>query len=368
MSVLKKAMLRGLALAETAGFSRALSSSAWRRRRLLILCYHGVSKYDEYEWASLYIAADTFRRRMQILKDQGCNVLPLAEALTRLRDGTLPDRAVALTFDDGLHDYYSVAFPILESFGFPATLYLTTYYVEFNRPVFDPMCSYMLWKARALQRFEWPGVLETPVTLDDTGRRTGAAALVQYAAKRKLSGREKDDLLAQLAGRLGLDYEDLCRKRVLHLITPEEATELGARGADIQYHTHRHRVYRSRERMFAELQDNRRRIVSYTSKEPRHYCYTGNFYLPQHPGYLREYGIESATTLERGLCTANTDPLLLPRIGDGMALSDLEFRAWISGTADFMPRRHIQMSEGQLTEEEEPQEVMRSNAGTRLST
>ena len=149
MSVLKQAMLRGLALAEASGFSRALSASAWRRRRLLILCYHGVSKYDEYEWASLYIAADTFRRRMQILKDHGCNVLPLAEALTRLRDGTLPDRAVAITFDDGLHDYYSVAFPILESFGFPATLYLTTYYVEFNRPVFDPMCSYMLWKARA---------------------------------------------------------------------------------------------------------------------------------------------------------------------------------------------------------------------------
>ena len=367
MPVLKQAMLRGLALAEASGLSRALSASAWRRRRLLILCYHGVSKYDEYEWASLYIAADTFRRRMQTLKDFGCNVLPLEEALTRLRDGTLPDRAVTITFDDGLHDYYSVAYPILESFGFPATLYLTTYYVEFNRPVFDPMCSYMLWKARRQQQFEWPGVLAAPVTLDPAGCRGAAAALVRFAVQRKLSGREKDDLLAQLAERLGLDYVDLCRKRVLHLITPEEATELGARGADIQYHTHRHRVYRSRERMFAELQDNRRRIVSYTSREPRHYCYTGNFRLPQHPGYLREYGIQSATTLERGLCTAHTDPFLLPRIGDGMALSDLEFRAWLAGTAEFMPRRRIKMSEGQLAPDE-PQEVMRSNAGTRLST
>ena len=221
--------------------------------------------------------------------------------------------------------------------------------------------------ARSSSRFEWPGVLAAPVTLDDAGRRGSRRGSRAVCGEGKLSGREKDDLLAQLAERLGLDYEDLCRKRVLHLITPEEATELAARGADIQYHTHRHRVYRSRERMFAELQDNRRRIVSYTSKEPRHYCYTGNFYLPQHPGYLREYGIQSATTLERGLCTAHTDPLLLPRIGDGMALSDLEFRAWLAGTADFMPRRRIKMSEGQLAEEE-PQEVMRSNAGTRLST
>ena len=362
--MLKQAMLRALALAETSGLSGSLSASAWRRRRLLILCYHGVSKYDEHEWANYYIAADTFRRRMQILKDFGCNVLPLSEALTRLHDGTLPERAVAITFDDGFHDYYSVAFPILESFGFPATLYLTTYYVEFNRPVFDPMCSYLLWKARgnpekrqrgdAGQKLEWPEVLGAPFALDDAGRRGAVAAIKQFALKRKLSGREKDDLLARLAERLGLDYEELCRKRVLHLVTPEEATELATRGADLQYHTHRHRVYRSRERMFAELEDNRRRLVSYTSKEPRHYCYTGSFYLPQHPGYLREYGIQSATTLARGLCTARSDPFLLPRIGDGMALSDLEFRAWLAGTAEFMPRRRIKMSEGQLTEEEEP--------------
>ena len=352
--MLKQVMLRMLAVAEASGLSRSLSASAWRRRRLLILCYHGVSKYDEHEWANYYIAADTFRRRMQILKDFGCNVLPLSEALTRLHDGTLPERAVAITFDDGFHDYYSVAFPILEEFGFPATLYLTTYYVEFNRPVFDPMCSYLLWKARGQGQLEWPEVLGTPVALDDAGRRGAVAAIKQFALQRKLSGREKDDLLARCADRLGLDYQDLCQKRVLHLVTPEEATELATRGADLQYHTHRHRVYRSRERMFAELEDNRRRIVSYTSKEPRHYCYTGSFYLPQHPGYLREYGIQSATTLDRGLCTVHTDPLLLPRIGDGMALSDLEFRAWLAGTAEFLPRRRIKMSEGQLTEEEEP--------------
>jgi peptidoglycan/xylan/chitin deacetylase (PgdA/CDA1 family) len=351
--MLKQAKLQALGLAELSGLTRLLSGSAWRRRRLLILCYHGVSKYDEHEWANLYISAETFRRRMQVVAQSGCNVLPLGEALRRLREGTLPERAVAITFDDGLHDFYSVAFPILESFGFPVTLYLTTYYVEFNRPVFDPMCSYLLWKGRQRRELQWPEVLAAPIALDEGGRREATAAVKQFALKHKLSGREKDELLGRLAGSLGLDYEELCRKRVLHLVTPEEATELGARGVDIQYHTHRHRVYRSRERMFAELQDNRRRIVTYTSREPRHYCYTGSFYLPQHPGYLKEYGIQSATTCVPGLCTAQTDPLLLPRLGDGMALSDLEFRAWLAGTAALLPQRRARMSEGQLLEEED---------------
>jgi peptidoglycan/xylan/chitin deacetylase (PgdA/CDA1 family) len=327
--------------------------SAWRRRRLLILCYHGVSRYDEHEWANLYISAETFRRRMQILVESGCNVLPLSQALSRLREDSLPERAVAITFDDGLHDFYSVAFPIVESFGFPVTLYLTTYYVEFNRPVFDPMCSYLLWKGRHRQQLQWPEVLPAPSALDAAGRAEATAIIKQFALRNKLTGQEKDELLARLADKLGLDYQELCQRRVLHLITPEEATELASRGVDIQYHTHRHRVYRSRERMFAELQDNRRRIVSYTSREPCHYCYTGNFYLPQHPGYLREFGIQSATTCVPGLCTAHTDPLLLPRLGDGMAMSDLEFRAWLAGTAGLLPRRRARMSEGQLLEEED---------------
>jgi peptidoglycan/xylan/chitin deacetylase (PgdA/CDA1 family) len=353
MPMLRQAKLPILRMAEATGVSRLLSSSAWRRRRLLILCYHGVSRYDEHEWASWYITAERLRQRMEILAQAHCNVLPLTEAVSRLQNGTLPDRAVAITFDDGMHDFFSVAFPIVESFGFPVTLYLTTYYVEFNRPVFDPMCSYLLWKGRHKQQLQWPEVFPSPVALDKAGREHATSGIKQFAMRLRLSGREKDDLLARLAERLDVDYQELCRKRVLHLITAEEAKLLAARGADLQYHTHRHRAYRSRERMFAELQDNRRRIVMYSSKEPRHFCYTSGFYLPEHPAYLKEYGMLSATTCFNGICTARTNPLLLPRVGDGMALSELEFRAWLAGTAGLFPHRRAKIGEDQLLEEDE---------------
>ena len=350
--MLKQAKLGVLRLAEITGASHLLSGSAWRRNRLLILSYHGVSAYDEHEWADLYISAEQFRRRMESLAQARCKVLPLAEAVQRLQEGTLPDRAVVITFDDGYHDFYRVAFPIIESFGYPVSLYLTTYYVEYNRPVFDPMCSYLLWKGRGKRALEWPEVFPTQVALDDAGRTYAAAAILQFAITRRLSGREKDGLLARLAGRLDIDYEELCRKRVMHLVTPEEARELAARGADLQYHTHRHRVYRSRERMFAELEDNLRSIAAFTPREPRHFCYTGGFYLHEYPAFLKEYGILSATTCKPGLCTASTNPLLLPRLVDTPGLSDLEFRAWLDGSADLLPNRPYEMSEGQLLEEE----------------
>ncbi|MBZ5677963.1 MAG: polysaccharide deacetylase family protein [Acidobacteriia bacterium] len=273
--------------------------------------------------------------------------------MQRLQNRTLPDRAVTITFDDGLFDFFSVAFPIVESFGFPVTLYLTTYYVEFNRPVFDPMCSYLLWKGRGKGQLDWPEVFAAPVALDEEGRRRAVTAIKQFAASQHLSGHEKDGLLSRLAARLDVDYEDLCRKRILHLVTPEEAKDLVARGLDLQYHTHRHRVYRNRERMFAELRDNRHRISQFTSTEPRHFCYTAGFYLPEYPEYLKEYGISSATTCKLGFCTPDTNPMLLPRLVDSMTLTDLEFRSWLSGTAGFLPTRPYQMGEGQLIEEEQ---------------
>jgi len=349
--MLKQAKISVLRMAEATGISHLLAASAWRRNRLLILSYHGVSAHDEHEWGNLYISPETLRRRMEAVKQAGCHVLGLSDAVERLQNGTLPDRAVAITFDDGFHDFYSVAFPILESFGFPVTLYLTTYYVEFNRPIFDLMCSYLLWKARHREQLEWPEVFPAPVPLDDNGRQRATMALKEFALERKLSGQEKDSLMARLASLLDLNYEALCRKRMMHLITPQEARELAGRGVDIQYHTHRHRVYRSRERMFAELQDNLRRIETYTPRKPSHFCYTGGFYLPEHPAYLKEYGIVSATTCEPGLCTAQTDPLKLPRLVDTMGLTDLEFRAWLEGTAQLLPKRRHEMSDGQLMED-----------------
>jgi peptidoglycan/xylan/chitin deacetylase (PgdA/CDA1 family) len=349
--MLRQAKLGALRFAAAAGISRLLADSPWRRNRLLILCYHGVSCYDEHEWDPVYITAETLRHRMQLLVEERCTVLPLAEAVRRLRSGTLPPRAVALTFDDGYHDFYSVAFPLLESFGFPVTLYLTTYYVEFNRPVFDPMVSYLLWRGREQQSLLWPEVSAAPLALDDASREATIAKIKAHARARTLSGEEKDQLLARLADRLGIDYEDLCRRRVLHLINPEEARQMAARKLDLEYHTHRHRVYRSRKRMFADLDDNRVRLEAYRSSPPQHFCYASGVHLPQHVEYLRAYGIRSATTCRTGYCTAQTNPWLLPRFIDTTGTSELEYRAWLAGTASLLPQRREVMDRRQLIEE-----------------
>jgi len=344
--MLRKLKLATVHAANALGICSALMKTQWRRQRLLILSYHGVSLDDEHLWnPGLYMHREQLRERFTALKKWRANVIPLDQAISDLYSGQLPERSVVLTFDDGMYDFYAVAHPLLKEFGFPSTVYLTTYYSGFNRPVFDVMCSYLLWKGRAC-RLRWPEVLSGEVNLDEAGREIADQQIKAFARERGLSGHEKDVLLASLAERLRVDYEDLCRRRILHIMTPDEVAQIAAGGTDIQLHTHRHRVSAQREPFLQELHDNRSRIPSKSSL--RHFCYPGGFYLPQFVEWLRDDGILSSTTCEPGMASKKSNPLLLPRLVDHAGIPRAEFVAWLSGFGSLLPHRARQMSEGYL--------------------
>ena len=75
--------------------------------------------------------------------------------------------------------------------------------------------------------------------------------------------------------------------------------------------------------------------------------------LARVPEYLKEFGILSATTCKSGLCTADTNPLLLPRLVDTTGTLGSGVSRLASGTATLVPARRYEMSEGQLVEDEE---------------
>jgi peptidoglycan/xylan/chitin deacetylase (PgdA/CDA1 family) len=76
--------------------------------------------------------ATRFDQQMRYLA-RHFSVLPLREAFRRLRAGTLPRRACCITFDDGYADNLTVALPILEKYGLPATIFIATGYLDGGR-------------------------------------------------------------------------------------------------------------------------------------------------------------------------------------------------------------------------------------------
>lgn len=88
-----------------------------------ILMYHSISE----EQGPTSIAPAVFEAQMHAIATAGWNVAPLsAYAAWRLRGGALPLRTLIVTFDDGYQDFADAAFPILERFKFPATVFVPT--------------------------------------------------------------------------------------------------------------------------------------------------------------------------------------------------------------------------------------------------
>jgi peptidoglycan/xylan/chitin deacetylase (PgdA/CDA1 family) len=341
---IKKTALHSL---RALGAFSVVRNSRWRQRRLLILAYHGVSLDDEHLWDSaLYMSPDCFRSRMRALEESGASVLPLGEAVERLYADDLPDRSVALTFDDGHHDFYARAFPIIREFGFPVTLYLTTFYSNFNRPVFDTFCSYLLWKGRGcrLDAGEWAGRALT-LDLSSDAERARASELIRRSAReRRLSAEEKDAALVGLAGRLGVDYEELASRRILHILSPAEGRRLADAGVDVQLHTHRHRAPLDRELFRREIIDNRESIRAMTGCDAAHFCYPSGSYDGTFLPWLKELGVASAMTCDVGYASRASERLLLPRLLDVSSLSRVEFEAWLAGVAAALPRRRVSVA------------------------
>jgi peptidoglycan/xylan/chitin deacetylase (PgdA/CDA1 family) len=339
LKTFKRATLSSL---KTSGIFSVVRNSRWRSQRLLILAYHGISQEDEHEWdASLYMPPDCFRRRMQLLKNSNCTVLPLPEAVERLYAGELPDRCVALTFDDGNYDFYKEAHPILREFDFPVTVYLTTFYSHYNKPVFDVVSSYLLWKGRGA-RLDFRGITGREMTTDlsNEAARAGAAdELRRFAGENKLSAAEKDALAASLAAQLKIDYDALVAKRLLQIMSPAEVKTLADEGVDIQLHTHRHRTPKDRSLFLREIEDNRNSIQMMTGMTASHFCYPSGVYDEAFLPWLEEAKVRSATTCEAGFTSRQSHPLLLPRLLDAPGLSDLEFEGWLTGVAAALPRR-----------------------------
>ena len=317
------------------GLLTAVGRSQWRTHRLLVLAYHGISQHDEHVWnPALYMSPDALRRRLELLSRNKCSVLPLAEAMARLAVNDLPPRAVVLTFDDGNADFFTQAYPLVKEWGYPVTVYQTSFYSRFNRPVFDVACSYILWKAR--------GRIVGQMDLRTEKARAGTLFHILSAAHRdEMSAEDKDDLLDDLAKSLNVDVAPMRAKRLLHLMTPAELRVIIQDGVDVQLHTHRHRMPPNRELFVREIVDNRAFLHELGCPDRRHFCYPDGRHGAQFLPWLSELGIESATTCETALATSLSTRLLCPRLIDSSNLSEVEFEGWLHGLSDVLPRRTV---------------------------
>ena len=90
---------------------------------LPILCYHHL--IEEGECNSSTVTVASFRAQLDALAAAGYTPVSLAQVRAYVEQGeALPEQPILLTFDDGYESNYTLAWPILKKYGFPATIFV----------------------------------------------------------------------------------------------------------------------------------------------------------------------------------------------------------------------------------------------------
>ncbi|MHA1565144.1 MAG: polysaccharide deacetylase family protein [Alphaproteobacteria bacterium] len=109
-----------LAVGFTAGFAAAAPAADGA----VILMYH---RFGETKYPTTNIQLEQFEAHLRILSSEGYTVLPVAEIVAAIRNGTpLPDKTIGITIDDAYLSVFIQAWPMLRDAGMPFTLFVST--------------------------------------------------------------------------------------------------------------------------------------------------------------------------------------------------------------------------------------------------
>lgn len=305
----------------------------WRNSgRLAILMYHGVQGEPLSPPCDYVNDAVTLRRQLTYLR-RHFQVLPLQEALERLRDGTLPRRAATLTFDDGTRNLAIHAAPVLRDLQLPAAVFLAT----------GPMgTGEALWPDRLWIAFAATTVPQIDLTSVGLGMRSlrhpderndTRNVVVQHF--KQLPDAERLARVDWLVAALGPEPD--ASGGPFELLSWDEARVLASEARVSLYpHTVTHPILARcpDEKVEYEISESCRMVAHETGCEPTIFAYPNGGerdFDSRAKAVLRGNGIPWALSTIHGFADRDSDPLALPRIGIGPATSLALFSLKISG-------------------------------------
>lgn len=279
------------------------------RPRLSIFIYHRVLKGRDWMRPGEPTAAD-FDWQMQLLK-RHFNVLPLAVATRMLKRGTLPPASACVTFDDGYADNATVALPILQRHGIPATVFVAAGVLNGGRMWNDTVIETLRHCPRS--ELSLPGF---PVPIYPLGgrisRRKAAYDIVRRC--KYLPAEQRDDLATCL-----VEMSPPPSPVDNLMLTTAQLLTLHRQGVEIGGHTFSHPILarltlnEAREEIMLGKSELERMI----DQPLRFFAYpNGQFHRDfnsEHVALVKQANFDAAVTTSWGVSDQHTDSFQLAR-------------------------------------------------------
>jgi peptidoglycan/xylan/chitin deacetylase (PgdA/CDA1 family) len=286
-------------------------SPAGDRGRLSILIFHRVLP----EVDPLF-PQEMDAQRFDVLcswLSQWFNVLPLDEAVRRLKGGSLPKRALAITFDDGYADNHDVAMPVLKKHGLCATFFIATGFLDGGR----------MWNDTVIESVRLTKLHTLPL------QQLGVSGLAEMAVH---SVADKQEVITQVIRaikylpvpqRLALTQELATLAQVTPptnlMMTSAQVRAMRRAGMQIGAHTVSHPILAklTDEQAREEIQRGKHQLEDLLDEPITLFAYPngkpGEDYAPQSIQIVKDLGFEAAVSTAWGASNAQTDPFQIPR-------------------------------------------------------
>jgi peptidoglycan/xylan/chitin deacetylase (PgdA/CDA1 family) len=288
-----------------------------------ILFYHRVGYKGTLSSLSQR-AGPEFESQIRYLS-KAYEVLPL-DKLAEYVQGreTLPRKAVAITFDDGYKDNYIYAYPILKKYGVPATIFLTTGYIDSGNLFWFDKVTYVIQNT-CLKALEL-GELGT-YSLRSNSDRLQAISRITARLKELLDER-KNLLVKNLVRMSGVDIPANLGKEVI--LSWDQVREMSDNGIAFGAHSVTHPILTKMplEQARREVIESKRHIEEKIGKSVTTFSYPNGEptdFNDDIKEILKENGFTCAVTgAPRRLVTLEADLYELGRIKPGRNLDTLK--------------------------------------------
>ncbi len=285
----------------------SLVFKAYRNQRLSILIYHRVMPVRD-PMRPGEPTVDEFDAQMRIVH-QYFNALPLVEAVERLHSGTLPDGAVCVTFDDGYADNEIHAMPVLKKYGIPATVFVSTGFLNGGRMWNDSVIEVVRnYRDEVLDLRELD--LES-YTLRSTEQRLDAVDRILRQIKH-FDPQERIALVNEIQKHGQQLPDDL-------MMSDAQVQSLAHNGVTIGAHTVNHPILSSicSDSARSEILDSKRYLETLLQESVDVFAYPNGRpeldYNVEHRNLVSELGFKAAVSTHWGVSTSQSDRYQLPR-------------------------------------------------------
>lgn len=285
----------------------------------VIFLFHGVIRANRHKvrnYTGKHILLDRF---VGIVKELLAHGVPVSMPdIVASNEGAqkLPERAFAVTFDDGFENNYSIAAPILSQLKVPAMFYITTGFVDSNMSSWTDMIEYAIEKVEKVDLA--------------SGHTPFHGRYETVAEKRDLL----DKIRQLVKGDRTIDPYDfanmICRELGVLKIEPDPELDQKMSWEQVQTlsrdklftiggHSHTHRIleYLDQRELEEEITTSLDKLRSNIKEPIRHYSYPeglANCYSLRVIRALRANGIKCSPSAEPGVNHVGDDLFQLKRV------------------------------------------------------